>query len=139
MNRIDLILLLVALGAGLALAFTPDHSSELSKEAGILNRISCEKVGKTDGRDLINLKVNSIEASLNSVNLYPCEKHRKEFESLVGKHVKILYRHSTLWSLQSNGKEYIQLNVLTSNTKTGWLVLLAISATIYGVRRLKKT
>jgi hypothetical protein len=139
MNRIDLILLLVALSAGLALAFTPDKSSGLSQEAGILNGISCQKVGKSEGRDLISVKVNSIEASLNSVNLYPCEKHRKELESLVGKHVKLLYQHSTLWSLQSNGKEYIQLNVLTQNTKTGWLVLLAISATIYGVRRVKKT
>ena len=139
MNRIDLTILLIALGAGFALAFTPDHSSELSKEAGVLYRISCEKVGKSEGRDLISLNVNSIEASLNSVNLYPCEKHRKELESLVGKHVEILYQNSSLWSLQSNGKEYIQLNMLTQNTKMGWLVLLAIAATIFGVRRVKKT
>ncbi len=139
MNRIDLIILLVALGAGFTLVFTPDQSSELSKEAGVLDRISCEKVGKSEGRDLINLKVNSIEVSLNSINLYPCEKHRTELESLVGKHVEILYLSSTLWSLQSNGKEYIQLNMLTQNTKMGWLVLLALAATIYGVRRVKKT
>jgi hypothetical protein len=139
MNRINLILSLIALGAALALVFTPEHAAELSKEHGVLNSISCEKVGKSKGRDLINLQVNSLAVSLNTVDLYPCEKHRQELESLVGKNVEVLYQNATLWSLKSSNKEHIKLNVLSQSTKTGWLVLLAICLTILGIRHVKKT